>query len=51
VVPGVAVEEAKQVAARRGIDDLLYPRLLTQKVHPAPNTQQAEQSWLHMRKE
>jgi hypothetical protein len=26
VVPGVAVEEAKQVAARRGVDDLVYPR-------------------------
>jgi hypothetical protein len=26
VVPGVAVEEAEQVAARRGIDDLVYPR-------------------------
>jgi hypothetical protein len=26
VVPGVAVEEAEQVAARRGIDDLIYPR-------------------------
>jgi hypothetical protein len=25
--------------------------VLTQKVHPAPNTQQAEQSWLHTRKE
>jgi hypothetical protein len=26
VVPGVAVEEAEQVAAHRGIDDLIYPR-------------------------
>jgi hypothetical protein len=26
VVPGVAVEEAEQVAARRGVDDLIYPR-------------------------
>jgi hypothetical protein len=26
VVPGVAVEEAEQVAARRGVDDLVYPR-------------------------
>jgi hypothetical protein len=25
--------------------------LLTQNVHPAPNTQQAEQSWLHTSKE
>jgi hypothetical protein len=25
VVPGVAVEEAQQVAARRGVDDLIYP--------------------------
>jgi hypothetical protein len=25
--------------------------VLTQNVHPAPNTQQAEQSWLHTRKE
>jgi hypothetical protein len=25
-VPGVAVEEAEQVAARRGVDDLIYPR-------------------------
>jgi hypothetical protein len=25
VVPGVAVEEAKQVAARRGVNDLVYP--------------------------
>jgi hypothetical protein len=27
VVPGVAVEEAEQGAARRGVDDLIYPRL------------------------
>jgi hypothetical protein len=26
VVPGVAVEEAEQVTARRGIDDLINPR-------------------------
>jgi hypothetical protein len=26
VVPGVVVEEAEQVAARRGVDDLVYPR-------------------------
>jgi hypothetical protein len=26
VVPGVAVEEAEQVAARRGVDDLVYPQ-------------------------
>jgi hypothetical protein len=26
VVLGVAVEEAEQVAARRGVDDLVYPR-------------------------
>jgi hypothetical protein len=26
VVPGVAVEEAEQVAARHGVDDLIYPR-------------------------
>jgi hypothetical protein len=26
VVPGVAVEEAEQVAARRGFDDLINPR-------------------------
>jgi hypothetical protein len=26
VLPGVAVEEAEQVAARRGVDDLAYPR-------------------------
>jgi hypothetical protein len=26
VVPVVAVEEAEQVAARRGVDDLVYPR-------------------------
>jgi hypothetical protein len=26
VVPGVAVEEAEQFAARRGVDDLIYPR-------------------------
>jgi hypothetical protein len=26
VVPGVAIEEAEQVAARRGVDDLVYPR-------------------------
>jgi hypothetical protein len=26
VVPGVAVEEAEQVAARRGVDDLVNPR-------------------------
>jgi hypothetical protein len=26
VVPGVAVEEAEQVAARRGVDDLINPR-------------------------
>jgi hypothetical protein len=26
VVPGVAVEEAEQVAARRGVDDLIYLR-------------------------
>jgi hypothetical protein len=26
VVPGVAVEEAEQVTARRGIDDLVNPR-------------------------
>jgi hypothetical protein len=26
VVPGVAVEEAEQVAARRGVDDLVYTR-------------------------
>jgi hypothetical protein len=25
VVPGAAVEEAKQVAARRGVDDLINP--------------------------
>jgi hypothetical protein len=28
VVPGVAVEEAEQVAARRGVDDLINPRQL-----------------------
>jgi hypothetical protein len=28
VVPGVAVEEAEQVAARHGVDDLIYPRQL-----------------------
>jgi hypothetical protein len=26
VVPRVAVEEAEQVIARRGVDDLIYPR-------------------------
>jgi hypothetical protein len=26
VVPGVAVEEAEQVAARRGVNDLVNPR-------------------------
>jgi hypothetical protein len=26
VVPGVAVEEAEQVVARRGVDDLVSPR-------------------------
>jgi hypothetical protein len=26
VVPGIAVEEAEQVTARRGVDDLIYPR-------------------------
>jgi hypothetical protein len=26
VVPGVAVEEAEQVAARRGVDGLINPR-------------------------
>jgi hypothetical protein len=26
VVPGVAVEEAEQVTARRGVDDLVNPR-------------------------
>jgi hypothetical protein len=26
VVPGVAVEEVEQVAARRGVSDLVYPR-------------------------
>jgi hypothetical protein len=26
MVPGVAVEEAEQVAARRGVDDLIYPQ-------------------------
>jgi hypothetical protein len=26
VVPGVAVEEAEQVTARRGVNDLVYPR-------------------------
>jgi hypothetical protein len=26
VVPGVAVEEAEQVAGRRGVDDLTNPR-------------------------
>jgi hypothetical protein len=26
VVPGVAVEEAEQVASRRGVDDLINPR-------------------------
>jgi hypothetical protein len=26
VVPGVAVEEAEQVAARRGVDNLVNPR-------------------------
>jgi hypothetical protein len=26
VVPGVAIEEAEQVAACRGVDDLVYPR-------------------------
>jgi hypothetical protein len=26
-------------------------RLLMQKVHSTPNTQQAEQSWLHTRRE
>jgi hypothetical protein len=26
VEPGVAVEEAEQVAACRGVDDLVYPR-------------------------
>jgi hypothetical protein len=26
VVPRVAVEEAEQVVARRGVDDLVYPR-------------------------
>jgi hypothetical protein len=26
VEPGVAVEEAEQVAAHRGVDDLIYPR-------------------------
>jgi hypothetical protein len=26
VVPGVAVEEAEHVVARRGVDDLVYPR-------------------------
>jgi hypothetical protein len=26
MVPGVAVEEAEQVAARRGVGDLIYPR-------------------------
>jgi hypothetical protein len=25
-VPGVAVDEAEQVAARRGVNDLIYPR-------------------------
>jgi hypothetical protein len=28
VVPGVAVEEAEQVTARRGVNDLVYPRQL-----------------------
>jgi hypothetical protein len=27
VVPGVAVEEAEQVTARRGVNDLVNPRL------------------------
>jgi hypothetical protein len=26
VVPGVAVEEAEQVAVRRGVNDMVYPR-------------------------
>jgi hypothetical protein len=26
VVPGVAIEEAEQVTARRGVDDLINPR-------------------------
>jgi hypothetical protein len=26
VVPGVAVEEAEQVAAHRGVNDLVYPK-------------------------
>jgi hypothetical protein len=26
VVPGVAIKEAEQVAARRGVNDLVYPR-------------------------
>jgi hypothetical protein len=26
VIPGVAVEEAEQVAARCGVDDLIYPQ-------------------------
>jgi hypothetical protein len=28
VVPRVAVKEAEQVTARRGVDDLIYPRQL-----------------------
>jgi hypothetical protein len=28
-----------------------HKHVLTQNVHPAPYTQQAEQSWLHTRKE
>jgi hypothetical protein len=28
-----------------------FTRLLTRKVHSTPNTQQAEQSWLHTRRE
>jgi hypothetical protein len=34
-----------------GAVEVLRDKLLTQNVHPTPNTQQAEQSWLHTCKE
>jgi hypothetical protein len=52
VVVGVVVRMEYLVSlANVGMQVILFFQVLTQNVHPAPNTQQAEQSWLHKRKE
>jgi hypothetical protein len=43
--------QMKQAKEGTFVHQAKYTKVLTQNVHPAPNTQQAEQSWLHTRKE